>query len=344
MTLRESDVTVVFQGAVIPGTGGTAEHIRRTQRVLPHAHYVLSTWKGSDCRGIDVDDLILSDDPGGLPGIKRRDGEKEPNNVNRQLRSTRRGLDVVETPYAIKLRADCSLEHAGVLRETERFLHLPRRRIVASSIFTIDPFLFEQMPYHVSDWFQVGETAALQAYWSAPFMDRDDATHYERTPYAAHSTFLDRRFRCRLAVEQYVACHYAALLDYPLPQYHNDMRSEVLAGHRRFLAERFVIFDPWRIGLRFPKYAWTYQSSFQNLNCLLFLDWYQLYLEEGGAPIDNRVPLRLFRLRRRRKRLARLLGRCVDRAGPLLVRPACKSVVNRFLSLLAGGRPMIERR
>jgi hypothetical protein len=336
MPIKEADVTVVFQGPVVLGPEGTAAHIRRTQQALPHARYILSTWEGSDCRGIDVDWVVVSKDPGGLPGIKRRDEADALNNVNRQLRSTERGFATANTPYAIKIRTDCSLDHADLLGEMDRFpLASSQPRILASSIFTVDPTMFEQMAYHVSDWVQFGETAVLRAYWSAPFMDQQDATYYERSGYAGHSTFMDRRFRCRLAVEQYVACCYAERLGYAVPHYHNDVRAEVLNDHRRFLAERIVIMDPWRMGLRFPKYAWAYRSAFQRLNCLLFEDWYELYLEQGGAPLNPRPLAGNVPSRRRRKRIARVLSQWMDRAGPLLIRPGCKQMVNRVLALLA---------
>ena len=334
MPVKDADVTVVFQGPVVPGPEGTESQIRRTRQALPSARYVLSTWEESDCRGVHVDQIVLSEDPGGLPGIKRRDGPNELNNVNRQLRSTARGLTVVNTPYALKMRSDCALEQAGILREFDRWCAAaPTGRFLASSIFTIDPMMFEQMAYHVSDWVQFGTTNVLQEYWSAPFMDAKDATHYEHVPYASHSTFMDRRFRCRLAVEQYVACRYAERLGYAVPRFHNDVRLEVLAGHRRFLAERTAIVDPWHIGLHFPKYAWAYRSAFQRLNCLLFEDWCQLCVEEGRFS-GSQSRTRGVESRRQRKRLARVLSRWIDRAGPLLVRPGSKRLVNRFLAIL----------
>jgi len=338
VTVSESNLTIVFQGPVVPGSDGTAGQILRTRLAFPRARFVLSTWEGSDCRGIGVDRIVLSEDPGGLPGIKRRDGANESNNVNRQLRSSARGLAAVETSHAVKIRTDCALEHAGILREFNRWSAAgPPSRLLACSIFTVDPQMFEQMTYHVSDWVQCGAASVLQDYWAAPLMTEEDATYYERVAHARHSTFMDRRFRCRLAVEQYVACRYAERLGYTIPAFHNDVRPEVMADHRRFLAEHTAIVDPWHIGLRFPKYAWAYRSAFQRLNCLLFEDWYQLYAEQGGVPSEHAPSERRTRSRRRRKRIARTLGRWVDRAGPLLIRPGCKQVVNRFLSLLAQG-------
>jgi hypothetical protein len=339
MAVNQSDLTIVFQGPVVPGADGTARQIARTRQAFPHARLVLSTWDGSDCGEICVDQIVFSADPGGLPGIKRRDGRNELNNVNRQLRSTARGLEIVETGHAIKIRSDCALEHCGILGAFDRWsAGDTASRILACSLFTIDPQMFEQMAYHVSDWVQCGTTRALQRYWSSPFMTEEDATYYERVPYARHSTFMDRRFRCRLAVEQYVACRYAQRFGYAVPAFHNDVRPEIMRDHRRFLAEQLAIVDPWEIGLHFPKYAWAYRSAFQRLNCLLFEDWYQLYMEERGTRSAHAPAERRARSRRRRKRVARALSQCVDRAGPLLIRPGCKQMVNRLLSVLAQSR------
>ncbi|ALA61026.1 WavE lipopolysaccharide synthesis family protein [Nitrospira moscoviensis] len=335
MTITDSDITFVFQGPVLPGAGGTAELVRLTRRAFPRSRCVLSTWTGADLSGVPFDRVVLSRDPGGLPGIKARDGAGESNNVNRQLLSTRRGLEEVVTDYAVKIRTDCALEHAGFLATANRFLDAGAGpRILAPSLFTIDPLMFEQMPYHVSDWFQFGPTPALQRYWSAPFMAEQDAVFYERRPHARHSTFMDRRFRTRLAVEQYLAVQYAEPLGYPVPQYHNDIADSVMEGHRRFVARHWLIVDPWDLGLRFSKYHWAYRSGFQRLNCLLFVDWYGLYLEEGGRPVGA-MPARLLARRRMQKQAARLLGRWMDKAGPLLLRPGLKRMVNRLLAVLA---------
>jgi hypothetical protein len=335
MPVSDSDITLVFQGPVIHGPLGTADCIRVTRRAFPHSRYVLSTWTGSNTGGLAVDDIVLSDDPGWLPGIKSRDGVGQFNNVNRQILSAREGLQKVGTKYAVKIRTDCALKDGSLVAAVRRFWDIGiERRILTSSLFTIDPLMFEQMPYHISDWFQFGSASTLQQYWSVPFMNEADARFYDDRPHAPHSTFLDRRFRSRLAVEQHLATHYARQLGYSVPRYHNDIVQDVMAGHRSFLARHCLILDPWDVGLEFPKYEWAYRSDFQRLNCLLFCDWYELYREAGGLPVDmSSVPL--VAKRRRRKQVARLLGRWFDKAGPLLSSPRLKQVVNRLLAVLA---------
>jgi hypothetical protein len=146
---------------------------------------------------------------------------------------------------------------------------------------------------------------------------------------------MDRRFRTRLAVEQFLGVHYAQRCGYrDVPSYHNDCREPVLQSHRRFLARHFIVLDPWDIGLRFPKYEWAYRSSFQQLNCLLFVDWYRLYLDEGGAPLDNAVFARRQWARRIQKGIARRMGRALDHAGPWLLKPGLKRLVNQALTAL----------
>jgi hypothetical protein len=334
MAIKDSDITVVFQGPVLEGSTGTARMIQETRKVLPGSRYILSSWIGTDVENLGVDRVILSEDPGALPGIKHKADISEVNNINRQVRSTQRGLQEATNDYAIKIRTDCALDRTHFLDSFQRFCRDGSTRIVVSSMFTIDPSMFEQMPYHVSDWFQFGRTADLQAYWSTPFMSGSDATHYNLQPYAPHSTFMDRRFRCRLAVEQYIATHYAKRFGYTVPVYHNDLRPEVLKGHRQFLGERFIVLDPWDLGLRFPKYEWAYHSSFQRLNCLLSIDWQQLYIESQGSSGEYSVFNGAVCSRRTQKRLARHIGRWVDRAGPWFLRPAVKRQVNRFLKLL----------
>ena len=335
MPISDSDLTLIFQGPIVEGPYGTAKCIRLTRRFLPRSRYVLSTWAGSNTAGLLVDHIVLSDDPGGLPGIKLRDGDGEQNNVNRQILSTRRGLQKVETEYAIKLRTDCALGHGALLPLVQRFEDIGfKERILVSSLFTVDPLMFEQMPYHLSDWFQFGSTSALQRYWSVPFMTDHDACFYEHHPHAAHSTYMDRRFRSRLAVEQHLVTYYAEQLGYPVPGYHNDIAETVMVGHREFLARYSIIIDPWDLGLEFPKYAWAFRSNFQLLNCLLFLDWYELYRSQGGTPVMAVSPTLMSR-RRRQKRVARLLGRWADKAGPVLSCPVFKQVVNKLLTVLA---------
>ena len=277
-----NDITVVFQGAFNAYIGEDKldfkENLKNIRRILPGVKIILSTWEYSYVPdSFKFDKIIYNKDPGGLNGIKRREIDKA-NNINRQIISTYNGLNEVDTAYAIKLRTDCSLEHAGFIDYFKRF-NRNADRFVASCFFTIDPEIYEHMPFHISDWFQFGKTETLLEYWNVPLMTKEEAAWYLSNEYSKGTSYFDKEFLAKFAVEQYLAINYAKKFNYEVPSYHNDNSEKILESHRRFLAEKVIILEPWQIGLNFPKYHWTYGSKFASMNCIMFLDWYKNYIK-----------------------------------------------------------------
>ena len=310
--MKTSDITVVFQGAFkpyIPRDGlPFAEILKRTRNSLPGARILLSAWEDSDVpEGMGVDDVVLSKDPGALAPLKLTDNKV--NNVNRQIVSTRAGMKAVRTRYAVKLRTDCFLEHAGFIDyfQTQLKRDAYRKRIVSSAFFTLDTTVFERIPYHVSDWFQFAEADVLRAYWSAPLMTPQAGRYYEAHEHAPSSNIFERRFRAEYAVEQHIAMHYARQLGYVCPTYLNDISPPVLRDYERFLARETLIIDPWQIGLVFPKYQWIGGSTLQRINNIMHLDWLALARQPSFDEVEPDVFARMMSERRRLKRVAQKL-------------------------------------
>lgn len=292
--MDSSLITVLFQGNVTSYQGSQIDsfiqNVNRTRFVLPQAEFILSTWDGITLpRFLDIDRIVYSKDPGGLPGIKLDDNKA--NNINRQIVTTANGLTAVKTPYVLKLRTDCFLDHAGFIEIYEKFVKMINKRqyspIVACSFFTIDPKVYEHMPFHISDWVQFGRTETIQKYWDVPLMTLEDATYYERNNHRKFSGYFDKKFRTRLAVEQHVATHYASKLGYQVPKFHNDTSSGVMEDHYRFLAEQLIVLDPWQLGLDFPKYYWAYNSRFAAMNCIMYADWYANFAKNWSLAADK---------------------------------------------------------
>jgi hypothetical protein len=311
--MRTADITLVFQGSFKPyltrAGDNFIDNIRRSRRVLPGARVILSTWEGTDLPSrIGLDAVVLSPDPGPLAPLKLDDDK--PSNINRQLLSTQAGLAAVETPYAVKIRTDCFLEHAGFLDFHAEQLRRDqgRERLLACSFFTLDPAVFERLSYHLSDWFQFGPTSMLREYWSAPQQPDDQARYYEHHPHADDSSFFEKKFRSQYAVEQYLCMRYAQSLGYATPAFLNDTSAPVLSDYYRFLGREVMLLDPWQIGLFFSKYSWAGSSLFQRMNNLMHLDWLLLSDPQLQAADDaDSIALRrLIACRARQKRLARL--------------------------------------
>jgi hypothetical protein len=205
--------------------------------------------------------------------------------------------------------------------------------VLFGKLFTVDPLVFEQLPFHMSDWFQFGPIEALRDYWSAEPMTLAEATHYEKAPHASHSTFLDRQFRCRLAVEQHLCAHYAARRGYPVPRFHNDASPAVLESFAAFLRERAIVVDPAQSGFRLPKHDWAVRSRFQSLNCIGHADWYYGMSRRHRAFSDEGL-VREGRARRRTKARLHALAKLSTPFGRLLYTRPAKILVNRILRYL----------
>lgn len=345
--ISPSDITIVFQGNVSAGTGGDSFRncLEITRATLPGARVILSTWLDTKVPGsIDVDELVRSEDPGALPPIKFDDVGS--NNINRQIVSTLAGLRKVKTKYAIKLRTDSYLEHDGFLKNYIKFneqFPSGSDRILTSSFFTIDPFVFEHMPFHTSDWFHFSTTSELIKYWSRPLVTLAEATFYENNRHARHSSYLDKKFRTMLAVEQYLCVAYANRSGYNTPAFHNDCRKVVLMDFQRFLASQFMILDPWQAGFKLPKYKWAYTSNMQSMNCIMFLDWYRLCTKLFPEKDSDRELSLAAKKRHRQKIRVGLGNRLLSPIAPLIFSKKFDPIGSRLLKLAMGKRNRVAQ-
>jgi hypothetical protein len=173
--IQSSDISVIVQGSICrqateagncrPSTQQVTDSVRKH---LPHAHLILSTWKGEDVDGLDYDELVLSDDPGSL-------GDRAVisyANILRQIISTRSGLAKANRRYALKIRSDTEITSAVFLSDWYSYASrgirpaIFKSRILVSAIFTPQPVSCPS-PYFVSDFFSFGFTHDLIKLWDA---------------------------------------------------------------------------------------------------------------------------------------------------------------------------------
>lgn len=170
-----NNISVIVQGPIHPQESLTKRVLESVRTHLPNAELILSTWKGSDVSGLDCDVLLLNDDPGAINGN---------NNVNRQIVSTRNGLQKASRHYAVKLRTDTLLTSTGFLevfdRDTERRedFKVFQHKVVIPTLYTRNPFrvsVYSRNTYffHPSDIFQFGLTADLILLWNISLAPKD---------------------------------------------------------------------------------------------------------------------------------------------------------------------------
>ena len=323
-----SEISFVLQGPVeTENLKAIQDKVASLRKLAPGCEIIISTWMADyDITCLGADEVVLSEDPGELAGI-RADGQLA-NNVNRQIVSSARGLAAAQRRYAVKMRIDATIDDSRFVEIFEQFSE-GSAKILVANFFSLDPRMFEQVPFHLSDWLQFGLTDELRTYWSAPLMSAEDSVFYLTHEHASHSTYLDRKFVCRFAVEQHIAIHFAGRLGYQIPRFHNDNTAAVLQSHDRFMVDRVIVADCEQIGFNLSKYSWTGRSAFQRLNCLSHLDWLWLRHEKGLAAATPQMIKR-----NKRKRLAAATYRGLGPVLPLFYSRQLRGLVNVVLRRL----------
>lgn len=273
-----SEITVVMQGPAHVGfdVRYAAEPLRQ---LLPQAKIILSTQRAQIAPGNDYsifDEVVLTQDPGELPPLKYRG---PANNVNRQITSTRAGLERVTTPFAVKLRTDSQLTSLRFIEAWQMLGEVgdaPRRRgrsrILACSHFTLNPRYDERLAFHVSDLFAFGRTEDLLAFWQAPAYDLATAMWYDSHPHVQGSTRAEKAFRGRYAVEQWLLLHYLFAKDcFPI-LYHNHCSQEIVDDFEECLVDNFVIVHPRDLGLITPRHRQA-DNAYVNTICYSHEEW-----------------------------------------------------------------------
>lgn len=180
------DISVVVQGAV--DEKNTSLCLKSVRKYLPGAEVILSTWEGASTEGLDYDIVLYNKDPGGW-----RDGKTDiPNNLNRQIVSSKNGIKAASKKYCIKIRSDIIFRSNHFLTYFNQF---PKRnseyqvfqeRVVFCSYF-FKRYLGEAQytvhptPFHISDWFAFGLKGDIFLLFDIPLAKEPRNTNYLNT-------------------------------------------------------------------------------------------------------------------------------------------------------------------
>jgi hypothetical protein len=272
--IAASEISVVVQGPWYENL--TREVVSSVRRYLPGAEVIYSGWTGADASALSADKVVLSDDPGGRPH------PHDPRffyNTNRQIVSTRAGLQAASHTYAVKLRSDQLLTSARFL---EYFDCFPKRgtdyvmfehRVAVSDIYTINP---RRGPYlfHPSDWFHFGQARDLLLLWDLPLAPEPESTEYfrlhpeEKTP--------DVPELVRYPTEQYNWLHCLRKRFEISCRHCLDFNLEAVRISDLALVNNFIVLELKQIGLSAPRHPFLQGTrSF----CYTYGDFVRLYRE-----------------------------------------------------------------
>ncbi|WP_244918079.1 WavE lipopolysaccharide synthesis family protein [Nostoc linckia] len=275
-------LSVVVQGPIVGKPNDSFEErlteqcLKSIRHYLPDAEIILSTWKGSDVSSLNFDILVENEDPG---NFIRPDGE--PNNINRQIVSTREGLSRVKREYALKIRTDCIFQGTGFLsyfgqyNERLQQFKIFRGRILTCAIYSRDP-VKAPLLFHPSDIFYFGFTEDILYLFDIPL-----APDYETTSWVEYrsNTFIMHYFwgcKIRYYPEQYLWIKCLNKSGIPIELNWNFDANPLLVFQSELsLINNFIFLDPEQAGVVLPQKILCYGLSYTyNFN-----KWLNLYQE-----------------------------------------------------------------
>ncbi len=267
------DVSVVVQGPWSPDQ--TPQALASVRAHLPGAQIVLSVWKQGPefpAHAVDADTVLLNADPGAVdlrgllhPDIEHRTATAS-SNFNRQANSTLAGLRLADRPYALKLRTDMVLEHAGFLAYPALFRGIPApMRVFDERIVTTNARCPQRsFAMFVQDFCSFGRTEDMRLLWEA-----------ERHPSREALLAMPREER-----EERVLVPEQQLVVSALRRRHEVPMPNALAGGpalaeltERAVAGNFVCLDVRRFGVRTlkPSLDWVNSADAMRLSWLWIL-------------------------------------------------------------------------
>ncbi len=171
--MDSKDLSVVVQGAI--SKKHTSLCLKSLRKFLPDSEIILSSWQGSNVSKLDFDKCILSKDPGG--NVCSRDG-KGINNCNREIVSTKAGINLATKKFILKIRSDIILKNSNILKinflnkkRDDRFSFLSDRVLVCSiysRLFAIKDGNKLPILFHPSDWIYLGYAEDIKNLFDIP--------------------------------------------------------------------------------------------------------------------------------------------------------------------------------
>ncbi|WP_428049860.1 WavE lipopolysaccharide synthesis family protein [Candidatus Avelusimicrobium caledoniensis] len=273
ISIDPKDISVVVQGAVDARL--TPLCLASIRQYLPGAEIILSTWRGTETKGLDYDILVLNRDPGCSICDEQWNVK---NNVNRQIISTKNGLKKVQRRYALKLRTDISLTSLNFLRYWKKF---PKRtddcrvlteRVLINNLYCANPHK-TNFCFHVSDWVFFGLTEDLLKIWNIPSISVADSVYFKGHPRPKIDPIPTWLFRW--IPEQYIwtSCLLKSGQSFVFNHF-TDISSKNLYESELSFANNVVIINYEDFGINFMKfdpYKWDYSAQYTHK------DWLQLY-------------------------------------------------------------------
>lgn len=265
--ISNNEITFVITGYV-PHNDDADTHtcVRSIRDLFPGSQIILSTDKGPNLDGYDVDVVVQSDDPGGIhehDEVVAKEDFSNPKfkkqaiySTNRQIVSISQGLKHVKTKYSCRIRTDFQFVNNNMLEYIDRYdqydekYHYLNQRILITS-YNTHRFESEQdtnrQVFFIGDFVFCGLTQDMITLFDIPLIDQYDLTDFHID---GRKDKYNRTCRTHYPTEQYFGMNLLKKQGLDVDLVHCKYVSpELINLHNRYLANNFVVLNFGQYGI-----------------------------------------------------------------------------------------------
>lgn len=249
--IKPGEISVVVQGDI--DRDATPKCLKSIRRFLPGAEVILSTWEGRSCEGLDYDILVLNGDPGPSDLIRQYPFE-QINNCNRQIVSTKNGINKSSRKYVLKIRTDMLLSGRGFLDYYEISGATTTKESIFAQRIMVCANLSHFNVFVMCDWWTFGLKQDSLLLWDIPLYPDKKGEEYFLKHENEKKKPLGKDVVCRFFPEIWIP--YQCLRKFsPLVIEHAFVRSrKIMSKASKFLKDNFVTIEYSFSDLRLLKY------------------------------------------------------------------------------------------
>ena len=249
-----SNLSIVIQGA-LSSLEETSKIIHSYELFLPKAEIIISTWNDYANFASRHDKVVISDDPG--PIDFSRFGGRAQHNFNRQIVSSKNGLNNASRSFSLKVRSDLVLVNNNLVENynnalknshklnQEFFLNKPLLAISNES--SKKPSLFPAY-LHFCDWFILGTTNEVKKLFSCSVVNLEDMTYKNNELIPAVYKKLNLP-EIKWSVETYIWTNYFKKY-YRFEMINEFDNSKIIKEvHNQIISSNLIILDQKRAGI-----------------------------------------------------------------------------------------------
>lgn len=284
--IDSKDISIIVQGQLFKSeNNSTLDVLQSIQKYYPNAEVILSTWVGSEISPQYqslCDQIVLSDDPGdGTYG-------KPPLNINRQIVSSKTGIDKATRTYAIKTRTDLIFTSDSLasfmalkLKRTPEF-SLGFGHICVADFSTRSHISGLKVPFWVCDFVYAGRKEDVTKIFDVNLYTKNDFEYYLTHPKPDYMYRQSDVFQ--YTPETYFAYNYLKQgRDIPFENSY-DNNSIAMKLYNNLFINNFIVLGEKQLGITSLKYNLPIHPP---RKIMTYPRWAMLYLKQHDSEIPK---------------------------------------------------------